>query len=151
MTAPASPPPPAARPFNPRLRLALALAGFLIGLAIFQATRTPTAPPARKGPLPGQSGTVTLLFRLPDAEPTMKKIPWAEGLTVAEATAQAADTQWQGEGEMTMLTSLKGRPNEGASGLNWQFEVNGKYATRGAGAVELRPGDSVLWKRAPYE
>ncbi|QDV72205.1 DUF4430 domain-containing protein [Botrimarina mediterranea] len=151
MTAPASPPPAAAQPFNPRLRLALALGGVLIGLLIFQATRTPTAPPARSEPLPGQSGTVTLLFRLPDAEPTMAKIPWAEGLTVAEATAGAVDTEWQGEGAMAMLTSLRGRPNEGASGLNWQFEVNGEYATRSAGAVELRPGDSVLWKLAPYE
>lgn len=151
MTAPADQPPPAAKPFSPRLRLVLALVGVLAGLLIFQATRTPTAPPARRGPLPGESGTVTLMFRLPDAEPTMKDIPWLEGLTVAEATTQAADTEWQGEGEMTMLTSLKGRPNEGASGLNWQFEVNGKYATSSAGAVELRPGDSVLWKLAPYE
>ena len=91
------------------------------------------------------------MFRLPDTEPTKKDIPWLEGLTVAEATAQATDTQWQGEGEMAMLISLKGRPNEGVNGLNWQFEVNGEYATRSAGAVRLRPGDRVLWKLAPYE
>lgn len=124
----------------------------LVGLLIiFQATRTPTASPARTGPLPGQSGTVTLHFHLPDAEPTEAQIPWSAGLTVAEATTEAVDTEWQGEGEMALLTSLKGRPNEGASGLNWQFEVNGKYATSSAGAVRLQPGDSVLWKLAPYE
>jgi hypothetical protein len=129
----------------------LAVTSFLIGVLIYQFSRAPAQPPARTAPLPGQSETVTLLFRLPDVEPTMIKIPWSEGLTVAEATTQAVATQWQGEGEMALLTSLEGRPNEGASGLNWQFEVNGEYATRGAGAVELRPGDSVLWKLAPYE
>jgi hypothetical protein len=151
VTAPAPQPPTAAKPFNPRWRLALAVTGFLIGVLIYQYSRAPTRPPARSGPLPGQSETVTLLFRLPDVEPTKAQITWSEGLTVAEATTAAVDTEWQGEGEMALLTSLKGRPNEGASGLNWQFEVNGKYATRSAGAVELRPGDSVLWKLAPYE
>lgn len=151
MTAPASPPLAPRKSFNPRWRLSLAVTGFLIGVLLYQYSRTPTQRPARTGPLPGQSGTVTLLFRLPDAEPTEAQIPWSEGLTVAEATTEAVDTEWQGEGEMALLTSLKGRPNEGASGLNWQFEVNGKYATSSAGAVELRPGDSVLWKLAPYE
>ena len=52
---------------------------------------------------------------------------------------------------MAFLESLDGTPNEGADGLNWQFEVNGVYATRGAGATTLAPGDRVLWKLAPYE
>lgn len=147
MTAPESP-----QKFDPRWRLALAVAGVLLGLIVFRLSpRGSSDRPAPQQPLPGQQGTVTLLIRRPEVEPTQVKVPWSAGITVAEATRRGLTTEWQGEGEMAMLTSLSGLANQGADGLNWQFEVNGEYATRGAGAVRLRPGDRVLWKLAPYE
>lgn len=63
----------------------------------------------------------------------------------------ATDTEWRGRGDMTLLESLGGVGNRPAESLYWQFEVNGEYATRSAGAIELRQGDHVLWKLAPYE
>jgi hypothetical protein len=101
-------------------------------------------------PLAGQEA-VRLTFTRPGAPPRELRAAWTEGLTVADATRLVCSTRWQGEGVMALLVELDGVPNQGPDGLNWQFEVNGRYATEGAGAVVLRPGDRVLWKLAPYE
>lgn len=115
--------------------------------------------PPEENPLaiePGEGAPVRLTRRMPDAEDLEVEVAWTPGTTVAVATRRAADepgweSEWRGEGQMAFLESLGGTPNEGADGLNWQFEVNGEYADQGAGAVTLAPGDRVLWKLAPYE
>lgn len=96
-------------------------------------------------------GAVRVVFQQPDAEPTEAEVPLAQGDTVFEATSRAATTRWQGKGAMALLQSINGIGNQGADGLNWQFEVNGQYADRGAGDYPLKPGDRILWKLAPYE
>lgn len=78
-------------------------------------------------------------------------------MTVLDAMtlAASADANWQfsyqGSGAAAFLTELGGRNNQGAAGLNWQYEVNGQRADVSFGICPLEPGDRVLWKFAPYE
>lgn len=141
------------RPDAARWRLVAAVAAVLVGLFAY---RLLSPFPARQIPetldLAAETAVVTLEVRQPEAESTEVSVPWLKGLTVAQATQQAGlRSVWRGSGEMAFLESLAGTENQGADGLNWQFEVNGDYADRGAGAVGLEPGDRVLWKLAPYE
>ena len=149
-------------------RLTVALGGVLVLLAgyWFVANRfsqndrvAEPANDAANNPLavqPGEGAAIRLVRRMPDVGDNDTKVAWIAGTTVFEATLRAADepgwrSEWRGEGEMAFLESLGGVPNGGADGLNWQFEVNGEYAERGAGATTLAPGDRGLWKLAPYE
>lgn len=136
-------------------RLALVLAVVLVGLLFkFWLQTTGITGQTQPGAARPASATrqVTLVVRQPDADTTKTTVPWVEGLTVAQATQGAGlEAVWRGSGQMAFLESLSGVANQGASGLNWQFEVNDDYADEGAGAVTLDPGDRVLWKLAPYE
>ncbi len=85
------------------------------------------------------------------------QIDWQPEMTLLRATLEAGiqseawQSKWQGAGEMALLVELGGLANEGASGLNWQFDLNGEYGKQGAGQTVLKPGDSVLWRLAPYQ
>lgn len=78
-------------------------------------------------------------------------------MTVLDAMRQVeqADHAWkfayQGSGSSTFLLSIADQENEGASGRNWQYEINGQHAQQGIGTQTLEPGDQVLWKFAPSE
>ena len=98
------------------------------------------------------------LTRLETADSSRIQIPWRPKLTVLDAThaAEAVDpahwaSSWRGEGEMAFLTTLGGIENQGSAGRNWLFSVNGEQAQRGAGAIELKAGDRVLWEFAEYQ
>lgn len=134
---------------------ALAAALLLVGLLRWASLGPLNAPEGvAAGP---RDGMVTLEKRLPDAPAQSAQVAWSRATTVLEATRLAGEgdpawaSDWRGEGAMALLVTLGGEANQGADGLNWQFEVNGVYADRGAGAYELEPGDRVLWKLAPYE
>lgn len=136
-------------PGKPAWRLVLALSVVLlliVGSAVLPRGAKPPPPASPIG-----ERLVTIAVSRPGVETTESTMGWADGMTVRQATELAFPSSWRGEGPMAFLESLEGAPNEGPDGLNWQFDVNGEYATRGAGAVTLEPGDSVLWKLAPYE
>ncbi|QDT67320.1 hypothetical protein MalM25_02170 [Planctomycetes bacterium MalM25] len=139
-------------------RLVAALAVALLLVAMLRGWGTPDASdPANQADPKRDAAPVTLEKRLPDQPAQSAQVAWAPGTTVLEATRRAGEDdpawvgEWRGEGAMSLLILLGGEANQGAEGLNWQFEVNGVYADRGAGAFELAPGDRVLWKLAPYE
>jgi hypothetical protein len=81
----------------------------------------------------------------------------AADMTVLEAmrAVEQANHAWkfayQGTGVSTFLVSIADQENEGASGRNWQYEINGQHAQRGIGTQILEPGDQVLWKFAPSQ
>jgi hypothetical protein len=80
-----------------------------------------------------------------------------EELTVLNAMQLAAssDPAWQmtyeGSGAAAFLTQLGPQQNEGATGKNWQYEVNGQRADDSFGTHRVKRGDRVLWKFAPSE
>ncbi len=84
-------------------------------------------------------------------------VPCPSATTVLDAMRLAAerDPAWEftyeGAGESAFLTQLGQQANQGAEGNNWQYEVQGERANVSFGALQLVPGDRVLWKFAPYE
>jgi hypothetical protein len=95
--------------------------------------------------------TVSLAIDFGDNRRTFEALPWREGMTVRDALAAAGHTtaglkfSEQGSGEAAFLTQIDGVANEGASGRNWTFTVNGKFGDRSFAIFPLRPGDEVLW------
>jgi hypothetical protein len=138
-------------PSNAPWRLALAILAVLIGMLVYRVTIETSGTMRAASPAEPATAVVHFTITRPDAPPVDLVAPWSEGQTVADATRLAAETRWRGEGAMALLEEIDGVPNQGPDGLNWQFEVNGRYATKGAGAVRMAPGDRVLWKLAPYE
>lgn len=145
---------------TPAWRLVLALAALLVAIAVWQANRGNESAPAPTEP--GTAVAVVLEQQRPDTELIRREVTLGPNSSVYDAMQAAGRdggapwaSVWRGSGEMTLLESLGGVASAGAAGgsegLNWQFEVNGVYATRGAGALRLESGDRVLWKLAPYE
>jgi len=84
-------------------------------------------------------------------------LPWREGLTVEDLMHQASrhrpgiNFSQHGEGETGFLQSIEGLKNQGASGRNWMYEVNDRFAEMSFCLQKLEPGDRVLWKFAGQE
>lgn len=84
------------------------------------------------------------------------QIPWRPEMTLLDATKDAGEqsndwrSKWLTSGKMYRLIELGGRTDDEESSLYWQFDLNGEYGKRGAGQTVLQPGDSVLWRLAPY-
>ena len=78
-------------------------------------------------------------------------LAWADDLTVLAAMQAAAQHAHKlqfthrGKGETAYLTAIGGQENEGGSGSNWIFYVNGERADRSFGVKALAAGDTVLW------
>ncbi|QDU58772.1 DUF4430 domain-containing protein [Aeoliella mucimassa] len=68
---------------------------------------------------------------------------------------QAVEPAWyftyQGSGKMTMVTEIAGFSNEGNTGSNWTYEINGEMAPRSVGEMQVGRGDRVLWNFGTYE
>ncbi len=83
-------------------------------------------------------------------------LPWKSGMTVLDALGAAQNHKHgitfvqRGKGAMAMITQIADVKNQGR-GKNWLFAVNGQQADVGAGARELKPGDTVLWEFEAYD
>ena len=86
------------------------------------------------------------------AKKSYADLPWQPEMTVADALSAARDFQpglqfeQIGTGESGFLNSLEGLTNEGASGRNWIYEVDGQHAHVGFCVEKLQSGSRVLWK-----
>jgi hypothetical protein len=116
------------------------------------ATTNDTTPPSRTGE------TVSLTFRFGESdERKLEPIGWHQGMTVDDlmtAASRAPDGiryAMRGAGEMAFLTRIDDVANEGASGRNWTYTVNGARADKSFAVYELQPGDHVLWTFAAGE
>lgn len=111
-----------------------------------------TAPQADK-PTDGKSKpTVSLTVELPgDVDIHYKAIPYVDGMTVfdvltaASKHSRALKFKHTGSGEFAFLTEIEGVKNEGASGKNWVYKVDGERAKVGMGSMKLTAGNQVLW------
>jgi hypothetical protein len=96
--------------------------------------------------------TIALTIEFPgDVEVHYKAIAYTEGMTVFDALTAAAKHsrplpfKHTGSGEFAFLTELDGVKNEGASGKNWIYKVDGQRAKVGMGSMKLMPGNQVVW------
>ncbi len=143
---------------------ALLAAVLLVSAVIALSSRFPNNSPA-----PGESVGWT-----PSAEPhgetvaleidfgngakkEFSALPWRAGMTVADLMLQARefcpgiDFTQQGKGAGGFLTSVDGLRNQGASGRNWRYEVDGRHGEVSFSVQELQPGMHVLWEFAGEE
>lgn len=75
-----------------------------------------------------------------------------DALLAARAHARGILVEHSGSGATALVRRIDDLKNQGGAGegRNWQFWVNDTYATAGAGATKLEPGDVVRWVFAPY-
>ncbi len=78
-------------------------------------------------------------------------VKWRKGMTVANLLPPAPDVEivQRGAGEAAFLVAIDGVSNEGTSGRNWTYTVNGQSADRSFAVYKLQPGDRVLWTFGP--
>lgn len=141
-----------------RLPVALAVVLLVVlGLRSYYADLGQTVQSLSTEKMPSTAAhSVEVVLQEADAAQSYQ-VGWTPGMNALEATQQLAkqDASLQlrirGSGELILVTAIGKRENEGLTGLNWQYEVNGEYQNRGAAACPLSPGDRVLWKYAPYE
>ncbi len=83
---------------------------------------------------------------------TFTSLAWKEKMTVFDAL-QAAEHHPRGikvahigSGAGVFITAIDDLSNEGAGGRNWRYTVNDTPAGVGAGAMELKRGDAVVWR-----
>jgi hypothetical protein len=130
----------------------------LLGLVLAQRRWLPADNVADNSTRPSTRETVSLLIDRGDgAAAKTHDIGWCPGQTVLgvlEAySAEHPDEPLSvvGSGASALVTAAAGRSNEGAGGLNWQFELNGQYGTKSAGVTPVQAGDRVLWKFALFQ
>jgi hypothetical protein len=160
-SSPAGPP----GDFSPRsnswtLPLVLVAGAALVGtwLLLNEAARRPQAP-APGGdsvknwtPAPRPEGeTATLAIDFGNGARREFVLPWSEKLTLGKLMREARDfrpgiryTQ-KGKGKMAFLTSLEGVENQGASGRNWLYEIDGNHGKVSFEIQPLEAGAKVLW------
>ncbi|MEX1031276.1 MAG: DUF4430 domain-containing protein [Paenibacillaceae bacterium] len=110
------------------------------------------SPPATEDPVPQSTVTISIIGDEKKGvilEPT--SIDWRDGDSVLDVLKQVTKSskiplEYRGRG---MLSYVEGIANlyefdQGASS-GWLFKVNGKLATKSAGAVKLSKGDNVEW------
>lgn len=84
-------------------------------------------------------------------------IPWREGMTLGDVMQAAADHRpgirltKQGQGAMTLLTSIDGVANQGPGGRSWIYRVNEQPGEVSFAVQPIRAGDRVLWVFSPPE
>jgi hypothetical protein len=84
-------------------------------------------------------------------------LPYRDGMTVGDALRLARDFgpglafTYQGEGELSFLTSLDGVANQGPGGRFWLYQVDGERADVSYEVQPLASGQRVLWQFAEPE
>ena len=136
------------------------LAVLLLGLIAFgkwtpnPAPRQQAGPAADWSPSPQPTGeTVRLTIDFGNgASKKFAALPWQAGMTVADLLVAAREFRpgvefvQVGAGEGGFLQSLDGLSNEGASGRNWLYQVDGQHAHRSFCLETIKTGRHILWK-----
>lgn len=137
------------------IRRRVALFAFTIGLSLLAVSictaQDPSAKPSAEAK-PIVSKTIALTIEFPgDVELHYKAIPFTEDMTVFDALSAASKHshplrfKHTGSGEFAFLTEIDGVKNEGPSGKNWTYNVDGQRAKVGMGSMKLKTGGQVHW------
>lgn len=102
---------------------------------------------------------VTLVIEQGEDTRTFADIPWSPGMTVLQVMDAAEDNEvglafdYTGRGETAILSAIDGVENQGAGrdAKNWLYWVEGRFATKSFAVAEVRPGETVTWRFAPYD
>ena len=143
---------------NRRWRLPMMLALLLLVILLVRSTGLQQNAPTDHGQTAADDAaaaatgkTVTLAIEFADGTLRHDYIPWREGMTVENLLASASrlpkgvQFAQQGSGESALLTEINGTANEGGTGRNWTYSVNGQEADRSFAIYQLQPNDHVLW------
>ncbi len=143
----------------PWWRLPLLLSLVLATILWYRLHRRPGIPqttvsqPAQTAPA-GQTLAKKVLLAIvfgPGSRKDIGAIAWHDGMTVADLLNESPGLRitQKGSGQSTFLTAIDGIQNQGESGDNWTYAVNGKIADRSFAIYQLQPGDQVLWTFGP--
>ncbi len=131
-----------------RRRLLATIVVLIIGLGFAPSART-----ADKKPTPKR---VHMVIDYGDGvQKHFTRLAWHDGMTVLDALSAAQKhphgitIKYRGKGATAFLTKIDDLENNGHT-RNWIYRVNNKLATRGFGALTLKPGDTILWKFGEY-
>src|SRR5690606_8094949 len=75
-------------------------------------------------------------------------LKWRDGMTVLDVMRELTDgplIEVRGQGAGAFLESIGGVANEGASGRNWIYSVNGTAPDRSFVVCYIAWGDRILW------
>jgi hypothetical protein len=73
-----------------------------------------------------------------------------DALRLAEKHPRGIEFRFRGKGSTALLTRIDDLENQGGQRRNWIFRVNNKLGDRSFAAVQLKAGDTVLWKFEKY-
>jgi hypothetical protein len=97
--------------------------------------------------------TVRLMIDYGDgSQKTFTSLAWKEKMTVfdalkaAEKHPRGIKVTHTGSGAGVFITAIDDLKNEGADGRNWRYTVNDQPAGVGAGGMELKAGDAIVWR-----
>jgi hypothetical protein len=78
-------------------------------------------------------------------------VPWHEGMTIADLFDKTPGVRVDrmGSGPSAFVKAINGIANQGASGNNWTYNVNGKSGDRSFAVYTLQADDQVLWTFGP--
>ena len=129
--------------------------GWVVGLCLFLLIVGATASSQAADPV---ENTVSLTIDFDDgSQLRFTRLAWHDEMTALGSLAAAAkhargvEYKVRGTGSIAFVTEIDSLANEGGSGRNWMFKVNGKVSKVGAGSQEIKPGDQVEWLFVRYE
>ena len=102
------------------------------------------------------SKVVRLVIDFNDGSLKTYRIDWEEGKTLEHYLKSASKhprgikMATRGSGPTAFLTSIDGLENQGASGKNWIYRINGELGTKSFALIKPKRGDRVLWKFGKY-
>lgn len=99
----------------------------------------------------GADGSVTMSFDFDGERENLELefVPYATAFEIMNGARKGGELEFESTGPpMPFVTSIEGVENEGAGGRNWQYWINGEYATVGIGEYEPEAGDEIEWRFA---
>ena len=104
-------------------------------------------------------GMVTTVIDYGDGSLRMYKAPWQAEMTVwsaldaAQTSPHPVKVTTTGSNDTVFVTQIDDLKNEGAGAgkRNWQYWLNGKLGSVGAGAQKMAKGDKAEWRFSQFE
>lgn len=88
-------------------------------------------------------------------EDHLGQLPWTTGMTALDLLVAIAEEQnfpltVTGSGETAFVSAIDSIVGGQDGNAWWIYTINGETANVGAGAMQLEPGDSIVWRLGQY-